>query len=150
MESLFTVTASYLFSNMPLCLRCCLAVRPLPFVASITHRSSHYINQYTSHRIIRILNVQNRSIGTPASLNVTAAIQSKSITPLRNEPLHVLRLDHDRQTDIHQQLRIEESLLRCSTKNYLIINRLPIDSKPTVVIGISGYPERWCNLIDVM
>lgn len=127
---------------MSWCLRRGLAVRSLASGASLVSRC-------LAPRSSALLSLSRRSIGSAAHLNATATVDapfSPLPTPLRNEPLHILRLDRDRRTDITQQLRLEEALLRCSTKNYLIVNRLPLDAAPTVVIGISGHPERWCNL----
>ena len=44
---------------------------------------------------------------------------------------------------IHQQLQIEEALLRTSNENWLIINQ---GSSPSIVMGISGKPEKLINL----
>ncbi|CAM9579254.1 unnamed protein product, partial [Hapterophycus canaliculatus] len=60
-----------------------------------------------------------------------------------NRVLRVLRLKH---VPIFQQLCIEEALFYKSTSNWLLLNDGHPGAKPTVVLGISGKPQKMCNL----
>ncbi|CAM9991783.1 unnamed protein product [Pylaiella littoralis] len=57
--------------------------------------------------------------------------------------LRVLRLKH---VPIFQQLCIEEALFYNTSSNWLLLNEGHPEAKPTVVLGISGKPEKMCNL----
>eukprot|EP00903_Cladosiphon_okamuranus_P015962 g14744.t1 len=57
--------------------------------------------------------------------------------------LRVLRLKH---VPIFQQLCIEEALFYKTTSNWLLLNEGHPEAKPTVVLGISGKPDKMCNL----
>jgi len=59
------------------------------------------------------------------------------------ETLHLITLtDHD----IHEQLLLEEALLRTTEKNWCILNH---GSPPRIVMGISGKPEHLVDLDKV-
>ncbi|CAM9162391.1 unnamed protein product [Ectocarpus sp. 12 AP-2014] len=57
--------------------------------------------------------------------------------------LRVLQLKH---VPIFQQLCIEEVLFYKTTSNWLVLNEGHPEAQPTVVLGISGKPEKMCNL----
>ena len=56
------------------------------------------------------------------------------------EKLHLLNLQNH---DIHEQLLLEEALLRTTDQNWCILNH---GSPPRIVMGISGKPEKLVNL----
>ena len=55
---------------------------------------------------------------------------------MSKEKLHLLRLQNH---DIHEQLLLEEALLRTTDQNWCILNH---GSPPRIVMGISGKPEK--------
>ncbi|MCB1107950.1 MAG: lipoate--protein ligase family protein [Chlamydiia bacterium] len=56
-----------------------------------------------------------------------------------NKKIHLLQLQN---VPIHEQLQIEEALLRLTEENWCIIND---GSTPSIVMGISGKPEELIN-----
>lgn len=61
----------------------------------------------------------------------------------KNRVINVLRTS---AMPIYQQLRLEESLLRITKKNWLLLNDGTPD--PAIVLGISGKPEKLVHLPD--
>ena len=66
--------------------------------------------------------------------------------------LHVLRLDRARIAPVHifEQLRLEEALYRADGNNWIVVNdggHAP--PHPSVVLGISGKPEKMCDVTRI-
>ncbi|CAM9770159.1 unnamed protein product [Choristocarpus tenellus] len=58
----------------------------------------------------------------------------------------VLRAIRFKRLPIFQQLCIEEALFYRTDDNWLLFNEGSLRGPPTVVLGISGKPEKMCNL----
>jgi len=56
------------------------------------------------------------------------------------EKVHLLHLKH---LAIFEQLKIEEALLRSDDRNWCLINE---GSLPSIVVGVSGHPEKWIDI----
>ena len=72
-------------------------------------------------------------------VHAAAAAASTASKPL----LHVLRLH--RRLGIFAQLRLEEALLRCDTRSWLVLNA-GVDNTPAIVVGASGDVDSLVNL----